>query len=411
MLLFRKVRIPHGDSWRTVDVAIQKGLYLDIQKSGTLQAPRGARIIEGEGSFLIPAPIDPHVHVREPGDDYKEDWSTCSKAALRGGIGTIFDMPNNRVPITDCRTLMEKRGIALKKSYASFGLYIALTEENSEVLKEDAVQQHICGVKVYAHETTGDLLVTSERALSSVFEQPRPVLFHTGGAEGLERILHVYRKAFRRLSLPPILYICHVSREEELRLLREWKRDYPGIVAEVTPHHLFLTAQSYKGYRRVLPLLAGQADVDALWEGVRDGTIDVLGSDHAPHTVEEKQSQNPPAGFPGLETSLSLIFQAHGDGRLSPGDFSRLTRGKALEVFRLNQSPAIRAGGRADCVLIEEQDFVVGEDGYETKCGWSPFQGWKLRWKPVMTVLNGNVLYERGAFYQYPPVDVCCPEQ
>ncbi|MGQ9615048.1 MAG: dihydroorotase [Spirochaetota bacterium] len=408
MIVFKKVRIPRGDFWLPVDVVVAGGLYAHIGKPGGVRVREKARIVEGEGMYLIPAPIDPHVHVREPGDDYKEDWVTCSKSALKGGIGTIFDMPNNRVPIVDSRTLMEKREIALKKSFSHFGLYIALTDKNGSELMDPLVQTGICGVKVYMHLTTGDLLVKSEDALMLAFEQPRPVLFHTGGPEGLERVLYLYKKAFQTHNSLPVIYLCHLSTVEEVRLIRKWKREYSNIVAEVTPHHLFLTHESYRGYRGVLPPLAGQSDVEALWEGIKDGNIDILGSDHAPHTIEEKQSMEPPAGFPGLETSLPLIFQAHMDGKLSLGDFSRLMRGKAIEIFNLKEERIIQEGGRADCVVMEEGEFSVGDGGYETKCGWSPFHGWRLRWKPVMTLLNGNVVYERGVFFKYPVFDLCC---
>jgi dihydroorotase len=408
VIVFKKVRIPRGDFWLPADVVVAGGIYAHIGKPGSVRVREKARIVEGEGLFLIPAPIDPHVHVREPGDDYKEDWTTCSKAALKGGIGTIFDMPNNRVPVVDSGTLMEKREIALRKSFSHFGLYIALTDENGPDLMDRLLQTRICGVKVYLHLTTGGLLVKSEEALMLAFKQPRPILFHTGGPEGLERVLHLYKKASRTNTSLPFIYVCHLSIMEEVRLIRRWKREYSRIVAEVTPHHLFLTGESYRGYGGVLPPLAGQSDVDALWEGIKDGSIDILGSDHAPHTVDEKQTMNPPAGFPGLETSLPLIFQAHMDGKISLGDFSRLTRGKAIDVFGLKEERLIQEGGRADCVLIEECFFCVGDDGYETKCGWSPFHGWRLRWKPVMTLLNGNVVYERGVFFKHPVFDVCC---
>ena len=412
MLLIEDIYFPSSGVWEQGDLLIDGESYLAVGGEGSIQAGRGlfgARrkdagmvvpgSVDGKKRYVLPAGVDPHVHVREPGDSHKEDWTTCSRAALRGGCTAILDMPNNRVPVTGLDALKEKKNIALRKSLVDFGLYVALTEENGEELSEPRLQECICGVKVYYAQTTGDILVRSDRAVLQAFRQPSPVLVHAGGAEGLDRLLQLYRKARNSSSHTPVLYICHLGTAEEVAAVKKAKRDHPGLRAEVTPHHLLLTAREYTGPPRVLPPLGSERDREALWEGVADGTIDTLGSDHAPHTQEEKRSADPPAGFPGLETALPLLFHACMEGRLSLSRFIDLTSGAAAALFHL-PSRQVSEGGRASFVIMEEAEYRIGEQGYSSKCGWSPFHGWKLGYRPVITVQRGRIACREGRFIE-----------
>jgi dihydroorotase len=399
MFLFRNTMIPQEGSWQKRDVAIKGGRVEKVsERIGHIRSKDGDA--EGtKGGYLLPALVDPHVHVREPGYDYKEDWETCSKAALKGGCCAIFDMPNNKIPVVNYETILEKKSIALKKSYVDFGLYIALTDENIDETMKELVQREICGIKVYLAHTTGGLLVQSEKALLNVFCQPKPVLVHTGGTQGLEKVLYFYKKASKKVPDLPILYICHVSTAVEVKLIRKWKKQFPNILAEVTPHHLFLNTENYVSYDTVLPHLASPEDSGSLWQGIAEGVIDILGTDHAPHTLEEKRNPDPPSGFPGLETALPLLFESCIDGRISLADLIRVTSGTARSLFGIGME-GILQGQRADCVLMEEGSFVVGEDGYATKCGWSPFNGWKTKYRPIVTVTGGTVAYRNGNFFK-----------
>jgi dihydroorotase len=399
MFLFKSTMIPQDGSWLKRDVIIKDGRVAEVSEHiGSARTEKG-ELQEAEGGYLLPALVDPHVHVREPGYDYKEDWETCSKAALKGGFCAIFDMPNNKIPVVNYETILEKKSIALKRSYVDFGLYIALTDENIEETMKEHVQREICGIKVYLAHTTGGLLVQSEKALLNVFGQPKPVLVHTGGAQGLEKILFFYKKASEKVPDLPVLYICHVSTAVEVKLLRKWKKQLPNILAEVTPHHLFLNSENYASYDAVLPPLASPEDSGSLWQGIADGVIDIFGTDHAPHTLEEKRNPNPPSGFPGLETALPLLVESCIDGRISLADLIRVTSGTARSLFGIGNGEIVQ-GQRADCVLMEEGSFVVGEDGYATKCGWSPFNGWKTRYRPIVTVTGGTVAYRNGNFFK-----------
>jgi dihydroorotase len=397
MLVVRDVYVPLQTGWEKRDVWIDGGRYRSITPPTRRTFPSGAEVLTPKTGFLLPAAVDPHVHVREPGYDYKEDWETCSRAALKGGVCAIFDMPNNKEPVTRRSGLLQKKSIALKKSLVDFGLYVALTDGNIDEIGKREVQELVCGVKVYMAQTTGGLLVRSETALIGIFGQPKPVLVHTGGPEGLSRILYYYTKAKGRFGALPVLYLCHVSTREELSLVEGAKREFSSLRAEVTPHHLLLHRKNFKEYESVLPNLGTPEDAESLWEGVARGTIDVMGTDHAPHTLEEKKRASPPSGFPGLETAFPLLMTAFKERGLPASRLVRFTSQAVRELYHLHDGN-ISPGNRADCVLFEEGEWIVGSGGYETKCQWSPFDGTKTRYRTSATVVGGKVVYRDGVF-------------
>ncbi len=214
--------------------------------------------------------------------------------------------------------------------------------------------------------------------------------------------MYFYKKAAGTYSDLPVLYICHVSTGSEIELLKKWKKKYPSIIVEVTPHHLFLNRDDYKGLPGVLPPLAGRKDVEALWESVRDGTVDIMGTDHAPHTLAEKKGKNPPSGFPGLETAYPLLLTAWKNGKLTLRTLLKLTSRTAGSLFNISDRTCIKPGLRADFAVFREGDFVTGEEGYETKSGWSPFHGVMTAYKPFMTAVRGFAAYDGGFFYKNP---------
>jgi len=401
MLIIKGSLISYNSKWVRIDILIRDGKIQEISEDILGKDNSGVEVIEGVGYYLLPAFTDPHVHVREPGYEYKEDWETCTRAALKGGAATIMDMPNNKVPVTDLNTLLQKKDIALKKSLVNFGLHIALTDRNEDQILDSKVQNIISGIKVYLSETTGGLIVKSEKALKRVFLQPKPVMVHSGGPEDVDRMIYYYTRAQSYNSDLPFLYFCHVSTGEEVWLIRGKKKQFPGIVAEVTPHHLFLTQEDYKGFWGVLPPLRNKKDVEALWEGIEDGTIEILSSDHAPHTIEEKKLKSPPAGFPGLETAFSLLFCAHMENRISLQKLLEITSLNARRIFKLEKGD-IQKDSPADLVLFEQKDYIVGEDGYQTKCGWSPFHGVPLSFRPAITLVNGKKAFKDGEFFKVP---------
>ena len=419
MLIVKNVFLPLKDRWVEGVVAVENGKYRSILYNGdanngganSFEVDSGGsdQILDfkDEEAYLIPAMIDPHVHVREPGYEYKEDWSTCSRAALKGGVATIIDMPNNKVPTDSSDALKIKRQIAMEKSYVNFGLYIALTDENSKDIAEGSYEKSICGIKIYMSKTTGGLVIDSEETIESAFYQTKPVLVHTGGTEGLKKVLSVFRRVKEKKGGTPSLYICHVSTKEEVSEIRKWKKEFSNIFAEVTPHHLFLDKNSYRGPKRVLPPLGSIDDQRVLWEAINDGIIGICGTDHAPHTLEEKHRENPPAGFPGLETAVPLLFNAMMEKRITLSRFLEITSETAEKIFGIEISAKILEGKDANFTVLIKNPWLVGEDGYETKCAWSPFDGMKVDYRPVVTTINGEVSYFYGEFLRKRVKQVC----
>ena len=410
MIILKDVNIPYNGKWKRQDVAIENGIYNEISDSISPVIEDGQinKIVSSDyESYLLPAMIDPHVHVREPGFDYKEDWSSCSKAALKGGVSTIIDMPNNKIPVDDLTKLKHKDDIAQSKSYVNYGLYIALTDKNAEEISEGLFDNYICGIKIYMAKTTGNLLVESPKTIKKALLQSKPVLVHAGGEKGLLKLMGVVEEVYNKYGRIPIVYICHISTVEEINILKYYKKKFSNIIGEVTPHHLFLTQDKYDGPPGVLPALGNKEDQKALWDSLIDGTINVIGTDHAPHTLAEKKSDNPPSGFPGLETALPLLFDSLVDGKLSLNRLIEVTSGTAAKIFSIRGYNGIEKGKQANCTLIIEKSWKVGEDGYQTKCNWSPFEAKKLKIKIYLTIVNGDVSFIDDKYYHNDIKNLC----
>ncbi|MDH7570348.1 MAG: amidohydrolase family protein, partial [Armatimonadota bacterium] len=307
--------------------------------------------VEGEGCLLLPGMIDPHVHLRAPGMEAAEDWESGTRAAARGGVTALFDMPNNLPPITTAARLDEKRALARAGSRVEWGVYLgAAAAQTAEIARA----HNVAAVKVYMGSSTGDLLLAEEEALEGVFRAAAlaglPVALHAEdeaiiGARALQLrgdedvLVHGWVRppeaaavAVRRaLALGErtgaALHFCHVSTSAELDLLRAARRAGQKLLVEATPHHLFLDERDLAAlgnFGKVNPPLRAPEERDALWRALLDGTVDVIGTDHAPHTVEAKRRpyREAPSGMPGLETALPLLLTAVLEGRLS---FDRLT--------------------------------------------------------------------------------------
>lgn len=401
MFILKNVYVPFHGKWKLRDVAIDGDLFIEISDQITPPENNGKAVktiyLDYE-SYLLPAMIDPHVHVREPGFDYKEDWETCSKAALKGGVSAIIDMPNNKIPIDDIENLKLKDEIAISKSYVNYGLYVALTDNNSGQIAEGIFDDYICGVKIYMDKTTGGLIVNSVDTIKKALYQTKPVLAHTGGENGLLKLMEAAEDVFNKRGKIPSLYICHLYTTGEIEIIKHYKKKLPEIVAEVTPHHLFLNRDDYNGLSGVLPPLSSKHDQKVLWNALVEGLIDVVGTDHAPHTIDEKSSDRPPSGFPGLETALPLLFNSLIDGEISLNRLLEITSGTASKLFGIKDHGKIEVGRKANCTLLVRKDWTVGEDGYQTKCNWSPFDGKKLKSKVYLTIVNGNISYLDGSF-------------
>lgn len=378
--------------------------------------------LDAEGRLtLLPALIDPHVHFRTPGGNHKEDWITASKAALAGGVTTVFDMPNN-FPSCISKARLEEKKQLIDKQLAEckiplrYHLYIG-ADQNS-IAEIGKCSKQIIGVKIYMGSSTGDLLMTDDKALDRVFqiaaqenlivsvhaEDEKTILLnkvkHGGELDpavhskirdrkaacaAVEQAISLVEKYNGRLA------ILHVSTKEELDLIRKAKQKELLVYCEVTPHHLFLSENDYRSWGtkvQVNPPLRTTADQAALWEGIHDGTVDMIGSDHAPHTLEEKSSPygQAPSGIPGVETTLPLLLNAYNENQISLDKIIHLTSLNINNIFELKPNN--------DLVLVD-LDLVkeVIDTDLKTKCGWSPFAGRKLKGWPVYTILKGHIFH------------------
>lgn len=338
----------------------------------------------------LPGLIDIHVHLRDPGGTHKEDFSSGTAAALAGGFVAVVDMPNNTPPLVDKSSLAEKLSIARSKARCDFAFYAGASPDNAA---NPVTDPPVVGLKMYLDQTYGPLRVASLPLLMAHFRSwpmDKPIAAH---AEGLSTAVAIGLA----LVYGQHLHVCHVSRASEIELIRHAKEHGGRITCEVTPHHLFLTEEDAKdlGPLAVMkPALASSADQQALWENLE--VIDAVASDHAPHTLEEKRGDDPPAGVPGLETTLPLLLDAVSAGRLSLDRVVELLSHGPKRVLgvRLPQETRVEVDPQEPWTILGSQLF--------TRCRWTPFEGKRVRGRVTGVWLRGSPVYRRGEVLARP---------
>ncbi len=368
---------------------------------------------------LIPGLIDCHCHFRTPGATHKEDWITGSKAAIGGGVTTVFDMPNNSPACCTKEAFEEKKKLIdsqLKEAGIPLRYELWFGAHRSYLDEIGKCKNEIIGVKVFMGSSTGDLLMNDPIALEKVFQTAAQrnliVAVHAEDEEILmeRKILFanetdpaVHSKIRDRIAaikatkealelaekFSTVVYFCHVSTEEEVEMIRKAKKNEILVFAEATPHHLFLNEDDYAKWGtkvQMNPPLRTKRDQQALWDAIFDGTIDTIGSDHAPHTLEEKSQPygKSPSGVPGVETTLPLLLNAYHEKKISIEKIIELMRTNPINIFDLEQNN--------DIVLVDLDKRKEVKDEYlNTKCKWSPFAGRILRGWPIYTIVNGKI--------------------
>ncbi len=334
----------------------------------------------------LPGLIDVHVHLREPGGVHKEDLASGTAAALAGGFTMVLDMPNNTPPTVDHETLAAKRRSALGRLRCDVGMYLGASSAGR---LPDAVTAALsAGLKVYLDSTFGPLRLTDLGRLQDyllAWPRTRPVLFH---AEELSLPVAI---ALGSVFDRPV-HICHVSRAAELRLIQRAKERGLAVTCEVTPHHLFLTVEDARAlgpYADMRPMLATQSDVDYLWQHL--DAIDVIATDHAPHTRAEKDGHTPPPGVPGLETALPLMLTAVAEGRLSLQRVVEMMHAAPRRIFGLPE--------QADTWIEVDADEqrTIPSSGFFSRCNWSPFAGRRVIGRVRRVTLRGDIVFDADA--------------
>lgn len=338
----------------------------------------------------LPGLIDPHVHVREPGQTHKEDWDTATQSALAGGVTAILAMPNTKPPIFDAATLDIALNAAKEKARCDYAQFIGAGPDNSQAAASLAPKT--AGLKMYLDSTFGELRLDDMTLWVPHFEKfPRdlPVVLHSESRTLAAGIL------FAAIYDRPV-HIAHISLREEVLLIKAAKEKGIKVTCEVCPHHLFMVSQVSdeergrvkEGRMEVRPRLATQKDVDALWENL--DVIDCFATDHAPHTVTEKDSETPPPGYPGLETLLPLLLKGVNEGRLTLEDIVQKSVIAPRKIFNLTEQPETWVE------VDENAEYEIKAGSLHSRCGWTPFEGWKVRGRIRRVVLRGETAYEDG---------------
>lgn len=333
----------------------------------------------------LPGLIDVHVHVREPGATHKEDWASCSAAALAGGVTLICAMPNTQPPVVDLDSLTLAKELAARGSRCDFAIFLGASTNNHAVLPELAPRA--AALKMYLNQTFSTLMLHDTTVwLKHLEAWPAhlPVCVHAEGQTTAAALMMAH------LAARPI-HVCHVALREEVMLIRSAKEKGMAVTCEVCPHHLFLTSEDLEqlGLKgEVRPKLASPADQQALWDNL--DIIDCFATDHAPHTIEEKSSHQPPPGFPGLESMLPLLLTAVTQGRLSMEDLVNKLHHNPRRIFHLPRQP------RTYIEVDLDAQWTIPESPPFSKARWTPFAGRKVTGRVQRVVLRGEVAYVDG---------------
>lgn len=332
----------------------------------------------------LPGLVDIHTHLRVPGGEHKEDFDTGTAAALAGGFTTVLGMPNTTPPLITAGVLQAIRHLASTSIRCDVGLFAGASPEGLAELP--ALAGYATALKIYLNDTYGPLRVEDLPTLEACFQRwPRHKLIAMH-AEGQSVAVGIGLAAAHRRAV----HFCHISRRDEIELIAVAKAAGLPITCEVTPHHLFLTAEDARrlgSLGDMRPRLASQADQDALWAHV-DSTVDCIATDHAPHTLEEKAAEMPPPGVAGLETALPLMLTAVSQGRLSLKRLIELMATNPRRIFGLPEQPDTYAEVDA------ETKYVISNDLLHTRCGWTPFAGMAVTGRVLRVVLRGQLAYD-----------------
>lgn len=404
-----------------VDVVVEGGRIADIDPGAGLRVDE---TIDAAGLHLLPGVVDDQVHFREPGLTHKEDLEHASRACARGGVTTFFEMPNTKPTTTTVERLADKLALAAGKCRVNYAFYVGATPDN---VGELARAERTPGIKVFIGSSTGDLLVDEQAALERIFaETTLPITAHcedeTTVRANAERLAgtsdvadhsRIRDHEAARIATTRALdlaarhdhrfHVLHVSTGDETDLIRAAIDSGRGLITgEACPHHLLFSTDDYERLGTLVqmnPSLKTTADSERLWDALRRGTLQVIATDHAPHTLEEKQQPYPasPSGLPAVENSLALMLNEANQGRCTLEQVVHWMCDAPARTWDLVGKGRIERGYDADLVLVDLQERrTVRNVDQLTKCGWSPWDGIELVGWPVRTLVNGLTVYADG---------------
>ena len=415
---------------KTADILIENELISKIAPSGTIEADDHTEVIDATGKFVIPGMIDDQVHFREPGLTHKAEIATESAAAVAGGITTYMEMPNTVPQALTQELLQHKYDRAAEVSMANYSFFMGASNDNlAEVLKTNT--KDVCGIKVFMGSSTGNMLVDKEEVLHRIFcESDMLVATHCEEESIIRRNTAIYREKYGEdvpIEAHPIirsaeacyassskavdlatkcnarLHILHISTAKEIDLFRN---DIPlaekKITAEACIHHLWFTDAQYEDKGTFIkwnPAVKSESDRAAIRAAVNSGKIDVIATDHAPHTLEEKNNSyfSAPSGGPLVQHAIPALFQMMDEGIFSMETIVEKTSHALAECFQIDKRGYIREGYFADIAIINpEADYLVEKSNILYKCGWSPFEGQKFNYSVDSTFVSGHLAWNAG---------------
>ena len=393
-MLVKNAKIIMGTEEVMVDILIQDGKFVKVGRN--LAEDLKEEILDAKGHYVLPGMIDAHTHMRTPGFTHKEDISSGSKAAIRGGVTSFFDMPNTDPATVSMEALEEKRNMYQGNSYADYAFYFGGTRFDNHEEVQKAAEETVA-TKIFFNVSTGDMLVEDDKILENIFHASKRVAVHAE-REMVEKAIQLARKTKKPL------YLCHISLEKELEYIREAKEIGIEVYGEVTPHHLFLNeedreqTEETKLFLRTKPELKTKKDNEALWKALQYGILDTIGTDHAPHLLEEKKAKLT-FGMPSVEHSLEMMWKGVEEGKITLPRLQEVMCENPANIFGLKTKGKIAVGYDADFVIVDEKDHSeIQQEEIISKAAWSPYVGQKRGCKVLTTVLRGEIMYHEGIF-------------
>ena len=428
--LIKNVQIVNEGAITVSDILLKDGF---IEKIDSTVSSSNATEINGEGKYLLPGLIDDQVHFREPGLTHKATIASEAKAAVAGGTTSFMEMPNTIPNAVTQELLEEKYQIASKNSLGNYSFYMGTGNDNSdEVLRTNEKRKNICGVKIFMGSSTGNMLVNNPMTLDKIFRESELLIATHCEDERISRQnLEKIKTQKNELTVAdhPIirnedacfessllaiqiakkyntrLHILHISTEKELQLFSNlMPLSEKRITAEVCVHHLHFTSSDYEKLDNKIkcnPAIKAAHNKEALWKALLDNRLDVIASDHAPHTIEEKNQPyiNSPAGLPLVQHSLQLMLQYYQQGRISLEKIVEKTSHAVADCFQIKNRGYIREGYFADLVLVDfNKKTTVSKQNILYKCGWSPLEGVEFSSAITHSFVSGNLVFENGIF-------------
>ena len=425
-LLIKNGDVVVGNVFENLNIGVKDNKITLLSTTSNYEADK---IIDAKNLTILPGVIDSQVHFREPGSEHKENLYTGSKGAALGGVTSVFEMPNTYPPTSTVERLNDKFELAKDRMWVNYAFYAGATPENFSFLPELEKIPGCVGVKIFMGSSTGNLLIPDDETLINVLksrnfrvavhaeDEPRlierkkliksnDVHFHPIWRDELSALNATKRVIKGANASKKPVHILHITTEEEIEYIKQ-NKEY--ISVEVTPQHLTLSApecyDELGTFAQMNPPIREARHQKGLWKGIKDGVVDVIGSDHAPHTIEEKNKPYPdtPSGMPGVQTLLPIMLDHVNKGNLSLFKLCQLISTNPAKLYKVINKGEIKLNNDADLTIIDmNKEVTITNDMMANKSGWSPFNSKKVKGWPIMTIVNGNIVMRDGELIGKP---------